>query len=229
MAGLATLAGGALAVAGGTAGWRLHRVFGEEPALAAARAGTQDEERALAALREMTEGGKTRFAIPESDGRRLRLLAEAVGAKSIVEVGTSTGYSTLWLGLGARATGGHVTTFEIDEQRAAEAKQNFARAGLDGDITLIAGDAHKNLTKLAGPIDLVFLDADKDGYVDYLNKLLPLVRPGGLILAHNVSAAPDYLHRVTTDPQFDTVRLTEGSGLTVTVRKRQSADPLSGR
>jgi predicted O-methyltransferase YrrM len=168
----------------------------------------------------MVETGNRRFAVPEADGRRLRLLAESLDAKNVVEVGTSTGYSALWLGMAVAGTGGRVTTFDSNEQTAANARQNFLRAGMDSNITVITGDAHKNLAALKPPVDLVFLDADKEGYVDYLNKLTPLVRPGGLIVAHNVDAAPDYLQRVTTDPQFDTVRLTEGSGLTVTLKKR---------
>ena len=76
------------------------------------------------------------------------------------------------------------------------------------------------MATLKPPIDLVFLDADKEGYVDYLNKLLPLVRPGGLILAHNVDDAPAYIRQVAADPQLDTVQLTQGSGLTVTVKRR---------
>ena len=85
---------------------------------------------------------------------------------------------------------------------------------------LFRHEAGKMVATLTAPIDLVFLDADKDGYVDYLNRLAPLVRPGGLILAHNVDSAPDYLKRVTTDPQFETIRLTEGSGMSVTIKKR---------
>ena len=75
-------------------------------------------------------------------------------------------------------------------------------------ITLIEGDAHEHVTKLEGTIDIVFLDADKDGYLDYLNKLLPLVRPGGLILAHNINprmADPNYMQAITTNPHLETV------------------------
>ena len=212
----------ALVLAAGTLGWNLHRWFGKEPVLVAAQAATSAEAKALACLRQMAQTGNTHLAVPESDGRRLRLLAEAVDAKSVVEVGTSTGYSALWLYLGVSRAGGHVTTFEIDEQRAQAAKQNFLQAGVNGKIEVVVGNAHKTVATLRAPIDLVFLDADKEGYVDYLNKLLPLVRPGGLILAHNVDDAPDYLSRVAADPQLDTVRLTQGSGLSVPLKKRDA-------
>jgi caffeoyl-CoA O-methyltransferase len=220
MPGTLVLTACALVLAGGTLGWNLHRLFGKEPVVVAARAGTPVEEKVLAILQEMEETGKTYLAVPESDGRRLRLLAEAVDAKNIVEVGTSTGYSTLWLWLGVGKSGGRVTTFELDESRASTARQTFSQAGADSDIAVVVGDAHQTVATLKAPIDLVFLDADKGGYVDYLDKLLPLVRPGGLILAHNVDDAPDYMRRVAGDPRLDTVRLTQGSGLTVTLKKR---------
>jgi caffeoyl-CoA O-methyltransferase len=77
-------------------------------------------------------------------------------------------------------------------------------------ITLIEGDAHEGVTKLTGPIDLVFIDVDKDGYLDYLNKLLPMVRPGGLVVAQNMRVPPPdpkYVHAITTNPDLETVFL----------------------
>jgi predicted O-methyltransferase YrrM len=67
---------------------------------------------------------------------------------------------------------------------------------------------------------MVFLDADKEGYVDYLDRLLPLVRPGGLILAHNIDSAPDYVSRVTSSPDLETVFYMQGGGLGITLKKR---------
>ena len=87
-------------------------------------------------------------------------------------------------------------------------------------VTVVEGDAHQNITRLKDPIDVMFLDAEKDGYVDYLNKLLPLVRPGGLILAHNVDMIADYLKAVATNPDLDTVFYMQGGGLAVTLKKR---------
>ncbi|MBW1799792.1 MAG: O-methyltransferase [Deltaproteobacteria bacterium] len=124
--------------------------------------------------------------IPIEDGRLLRLLAESTKAKNVVEIGTSNGYSALWLLLALRTTGGRLTTFEIDPDKVSLARENFKRAGVDHLVTVVEGDAHREVMSLKDPIDLLFLDADKSGYIDYLNKLLPLVRPGGLILAHNI-------------------------------------------
>jgi predicted O-methyltransferase YrrM len=87
-------------------------------------------------------------------------------------------------------------------------------------VSIIEGDAHEQIAKLKEPVDVAFIDADKSGYVDYLHKLLPLMRPGGLILAHNVDMVPDYIKEVTTNVDLETIFYTEGAGLAVTLKKR---------
>ncbi len=90
-------------------------------------------------------------------------------------------------------------------------------------MTIVEGDAHETITRLKGPVDLVFIDADKEGYVDYLRKTLPLLRPGGLIVAHNISprmANPEFVKAITTDPHLETVFYQEGAGVSVTLKKR---------
>ena len=86
------------------------------------------------------------------------------------------------------------------------------------------GDAHETVKQHKDPIDVLFLDADKEGYLDYLEKLLPLVRPGGLVIAHNMNARqadPDYFKAVTTNPDLETlILLREGMGVGVTMKKR---------
>jgi len=188
-------------------------------------AGSDIEGRILATLDEMDRAQRRgSMSVPREDGRLLRLLAESLGAKSVVEVGTSVGYSALWICLGLQGTDGHLTTFEIDPGRAAQARANFAKAGVEGSVTLVEGDAHVEVPKLAGPIDLVFLDADKEGYLDYLEKLLPLLRPGGLIVAHNMNvrqADPRFVEAITTDPRLDSIFLNKGEGgVGVTLKKR---------
>jgi caffeoyl-CoA O-methyltransferase len=167
------------------------------------------------------------LSVPPEDGKVLRLLTEATGARHVVEIGTSNGYASIWFCLALRATGGRLTTFEIDAQRAALARENFKRAGVDKLVTLIEGNAHEKVKMLKGPIDIVFLDADKDGYLDYLNKLLPLVRPGGLVMAHDTTDAgslmQDYLNAVTTNPELETVFLhKQTTGIGVTLKKRHT-------
>lgn len=185
------------------------------------------ETRILNVLEEMLHDQySAMLSVPPEDGRVLRLLAEAAGARHVVEIGTSNGYASLWFCLALRTTGGKLTTFEIDAKRASLARENFKRAGVDKLVTLIEGDAHEKVKMLKEPIDLVFIDADKDGYLDYLNKLLPLVRPGGLVLAHNTTDAgsqmQDYLEAITTNPELETIFLHEQTtGIGVTLKKRQ--------
>ncbi len=182
------------------------------------------EQKILDVLDDMSRnerGGN--MNVPIEDGRLLRLLAESIGAKHVVEIGTSNGYSGIWQALALKATGGKLTTFEIDEGRAAMARQNFQRAGVDDIVTLVLGDAHEKVADVVGPVDMVFIDADKEGYVDYLNKLLPKVRPGGLIVAHNITpgmADPEYVTAITTNPELETVFYSEGGGVSVTLKKR---------
>ncbi len=194
--------------------------FSQRDPAKARPAETDPEKRILAVLDRMVNAHETYLSVPVQDGKALRLLTEAAGAKNVVEIGTSTGYSGLWLCLALLNTHGHLTTFEVDHARAAMARQHFKEAGADAMVTIIEGDAHEQTTKLRGPIDVAFIDADKGGYLDYLRKLLPLLRPGGLVLAHNTEMVPDYVKAVTTDPDLETIFYTEGAGLGITLKKR---------
>ncbi len=182
-----------------------------------------EEKKILDALEEMRQG--PRFAnVSTADGRLLRQLTEALGAKKVVELGTSTGESGVWFALALRKTGGHLYTHDIDPGRIKVARENFQKAGVEDLITIIEGDAHETVQQQEGPIDIVFLDADKPGYIDYLEKLLPKVRPGGLIIAHNMRRPepdPRYIEAITTNPDLDTsFLLMDGAGVGVTLKKR---------
>jgi predicted O-methyltransferase YrrM len=194
------------------------------------------EKKILTALDQMREG--PRFAnVSYSDGRLLRLLAEAVNAKHVVEIGTSTGESATWLAMAVQSTGGHVFTHEIDVERAKVAEENFKKAGVEDVITIVMGDAHETVKGYTNPnsplfinkekneyIDILFLDADKEGYIDYLDKLMPLVPPGGLVIAHNMNtrqADLRFVKAITENPQLETlILLKEGMGVGVTLKKR---------
>lgn len=194
------------------------------PALANSAA----EERILRVLDDLDRHQRLgHMNVPVEDGRLLRLLAEAIDAKHVVEIGTSNGYSGLWLCLALQTTGGKLTTYEIDRRRAALARENFQRAGVDRLVTVVEGDAHTQVTTLQEPIDLLFLDADKEGYIDYLEKLLPLVRPGGLVVAHNMRVPPPdprYIRAITTNPDLETVFLNmHAAGVAVTLKKRDAS------
>ena len=190
---------------------------------------TDAEKKILNILDDMDQNQRRGMMnVPITDGRLLRLLTEAVGAKHVVEIGTSNGYSGIWFCLALQKTGGKLTTYEINAERASLARENFKRAGVDKLVTLVEGDAHENVKKLKDTIDVVFIDADKEGYPDYLKKLLPLVRPGGLILAHNISmmrggrgsGIQEYVEAVTKDPDLETVFYQQGGGISVTLKKR---------
>ena len=158
--------------------------------------------------------------VPPQDGRFMRIMTEAMNAKNVVEIGTSTGYSGIWFGMALQKTGGKLTTFEIDAGRADTARGNFKKAGMADIITLVLGDAHEKVKDLKDPIDVLFLDADKEGYIDYLGKLLPLVRPGGLVLAHNINprmADPKFMEVITTNPNLETI---VRSGMSITLKKK---------
>jgi len=182
------------------------------------------EKKILEVLNEMGRGGRGMMSVPRDDGRLLRMFAESIGAKNVVELGTSQGYSALWMCLALRTTGGKLTTFEINQERAALARQNFERAGVQSLVTVVMGDAHKELGQVKDPVDLVFIDADKEGYSDYLNQLLPRVRGGGLIVAHNITpgmADPAFIQAATTNVNLETLFLNTGnSGISVSMKKR---------
>ena len=187
---------------------------------------TEVEKKILSVLDDMDRNQRGGMMnVPREDGRLLRLLTETNGAKNVVEIGTSNGYSGIWLCLALQTTGGKLTTHEIDANRAALARENFKKAGVDKLITLVEGDAHEMVKNLKDPIDVLFIDADKEGYFDYLNKLLPLMRPGGLILAHNVNRRgemQDFIKAITTNPELETAFQGQGQDLSVTLKKRQA-------
>ena len=113
----------------------------------------------------------------------------------------------------------------IDPQRLALAKENFRRAGVEDLVTLVEGDAHQTLQNLAGPIDVLLLDAEKEGFTDYLTKLLPRVRVGGLILAHDSSQQAhlmhDYFQALVSNPDLETVFVDASRwGMCITRRMR---------
>jgi len=137
----------------------------------------------LSSIRAVDKG---QLAISEEDGRFLRMLVAARGAKTILEIGGASGYSGIWLGLGARETGGRVVTIEYDPQRAREAAANIARAGLNDVVRVVPGDAFAEIPRLTGGFDFVFLDAWKPDYQKFFDLVFPRLNPGGVFTAHNV-------------------------------------------
>jgi len=181
------------------------------------------EKRILAAL-ELARGGERFANVSTADGRLLRQLTEAVNAKRVVELGTSTGESGLWFSMALRKTGGKLFTHDIDAGRIAVARENFKRAGVEDIVVITDGDAHETAPRNKDPIDILFIDAEKEGYDAYLKELLPYVRPGGLIIAHNMRRPepnPRYVEAITTSPDLDTsFVLMDGAGVGITLKKR---------
>lgn len=188
---------------------------------------TARKEKLEELFNEMEIKGRNMLSIARKDGEFLRLMVKATRAKNVIEIGTSQGYSTTWIALGLEETGGHVTTVEILPERVKLAKSNLDRAGLAKRVTFKEGDAHQIVPTLEGPFDFVLLDADKQGHVDYFNKLFPKkLAPGALVLTHNVltlkDMLEDYLKLVSNHPDFDTVvlSLTMDDGFAVSYRRR---------
>ena len=118
-------------------------------------------------------------------GALLRVLAVAAGATRILEIGTAVGYSTIWLA-GALPPNGTLFTMEMSAERASEARENIVLAGLSDRVMVMIGDAQLLVSKVAGPFDLIFQDGDKRLYVPMLDRLVDLLRPGGLLVTDNV-------------------------------------------
>jgi len=159
-----------------------------------------------AALRRSREAGLPEINVSRNQGKLLQLLAEIAGARRVLEIGTLGGYSTLHL---ARALpeSGSLVSLELDERYAGVARENFLEAGLADRVEVRVGDAKASLARMVEegeePFDLVFIDADKGGYPEYLEWALRLSRPGSLILADNAIRGGSVL-----DPEDESARAT---------------------
>jgi predicted O-methyltransferase YrrM len=163
------------------------------------------------------------LAVSEEDGRFLRVMVASSGATRALEIGAANGYSAIWIGLGLRQTGGRLTTIEYDPARAKMASNHIRQAGLSDVVTVVSGDAFKEIPKLIGEFDFVFLDAWKRDYKRFFDLLLPRLRPGGLFLAHNVvnkrSEMPDFLAAIDKNPAVMTSIVTpSGEGISISVK-----------
>ena len=155
-----------------------------QPSRAAERSGVDDAK--VRAFLDAQEGSWQDRNVPDSDGKLLYDLVVKNKYKDILEIGTSTGHSTIWLAWAASKNGGKVTTIEIDEGRHRQALANFKRAGVQDYVDARLGDAHHLVQELNGSIDFVFSDADKDWYVQYFKDVHPKLKKGGTFTAHNV-------------------------------------------
>jgi predicted O-methyltransferase YrrM len=165
------------------------------------------DEKALPMLKHLPyrHGGMN---VPAEDGRMLFDIILDKSYKRGLEIGTSNGYSALWLGLAFKETGGKLITIEIEPKRAREAQENFEHAGLDDIIESRINDALKEIPALEGKFDFVFIDAWKPDYIKYLELILPKMKSGGVITAHNVtsqgSSVRDFLEEIQQNPKLTT-------------------------
>jgi caffeoyl-CoA O-methyltransferase len=181
-------------------------------------------------LDQMEKKGYQYWSVPRKDGEFLCWLVKVSRAKNILEIGTSQGFSAIWMGLALEETGGRLTTIEISRDRYERARSNVREAGLMPRVRLIHGDAHEEVTRLEGAFDFIFSDADKEGQMDYFRKLYPRkLAPGGILAVHNAirqaDAMGDYLEMIRRHPDFDTVTLsaTMDDGFCLSYRHRGGA------
>lgn len=176
-------------------------------------------------LRSIRAADKGQLAVSEEDGRFLRVMVATRGARSILEIGAASGYSGIWLGLGARETGGRVVAIEYDPQRAKEAAANIGRAGLTDVVRVVHGDAFAEIPKLSGTFDLVFLDAWKPDYKKFFDLVYPRLVPGGVFMAHNVinkkNEMEPFLSTILAHPGLFTTVVSPGTeGMSVSYKRR---------
>lgn len=176
--------------------------------------------------------------VHQATGALLHALVRSGGARRVLEIGTAIGYSTMWMA-SALPSGGLLVTMERNEERAARARMHLAEAGLADRVTITVGDAGRYLHKVSGPFDLVFQDGDKTQYEPMLERLIALLRPGGVLVTDNIlwsgevvpgfveppardprdtAAIRAYNERISSDPRLFTTLLPLGDGVAVSVK-----------
>lgn len=182
------------------------------------------EPAARAHLESMRADSRRGMSVDPVDGEYFYKVTQEMKAKRVLEIGTSIGYSGGWFALALKKTGGKLITLEIDPDRHAEAKLTFEAMGVADIVDARLCNALIELMKIEGPLDIVFIDAWKPDYLKYYELVLPKVRSGGLILAHNTKNAAGpmaaFLNRIQADPAVKTVFLPESiQGLSISTKK----------
>ena len=169
------------------------------------------------------ERSKKLLNLEPDTAQLLNILVRSSKRTRLLEIGTSNGYSTIWLAWAARATGGRVISIDRDAHKQAQADENLRQAGLREIVDLVCGDATEIVTALPGPFDWVFFDADRYSAPQQLALLVPKLTPDAFILADNVLSHPGeisgYLKALEALPQFDRVIIPTGKGLSLAYRE----------
>ena len=170
-------------------------------------------------------GGWYDMNVPSSDGQLLYRLILENNYQQVLEIGTSTGHSTIWMAWALSKTGGKLITIDIDKTRHQEALENFKEAGVDHLIDARLADAHELVPKLEGPFDFVFSDADKGWYQNYFEAVEPKLKVGGCYATHNVSdrggrgSNYSYLQFLLGLENFETTVDNSGGGMAISFKK----------
>ena len=163
------------------------------------------------------------YTLHPDTSRLVHILIQAAGCKAVVEVGVSHGYSSLWLAHAVRLTGGRLTSLEVSATNVEIACQNIAEAGLSNMVDIVLGDARKTLRSVQGPLDFVLLDSWDDTYVECLGIIVPLLRPGGLLVADNVTPGEPgtvpLVKALENHPLMETLNVPIGRDIQVSAKK----------
>jgi caffeoyl-CoA O-methyltransferase len=162
--------------------------------------------------------------VPFQDGKVLYDIIIKNNYKSALEIGTSTGHSSIWIAWALSKTGGKLITIEINEERHNEAVENIAKVGLSGFVDARLADAHKLVKELNGPFDFVFSDADKDWYTQYFKDIDPKLTSGGCFTAHNVlngfGGTKEFVNYIKEKKNYDTsINKSSSSGISISYKK----------
>jgi len=162
--------------------------------------------------------------VPYEDGKVLYNLIVKNNYRRALEIGTSTGHSSIWMAWAMSKTGGKLTTIEIDESRYRTALMNFKKAGVEGLIDARLADAHQLVKELKGPFDFVFSDADKEWYTQYFKEVEPKLVVGGCFTAHNVingfGGVKEFLDYIRSLPDYQTsIDRSSSSGISISYKK----------
>ena len=168
-------------------------------------------------LKRLEKTAKQYTNIAPENGQFLAILIRSIQAQNVLEVGTSNGYSTIWLAASLKETGGRLITLEFDPKRAEEAQAHLQEVGLDDIVDIRVGNALDEIPKCNSTFDLVFLDAEKNEYRRYLELAAPNIRPGGLIVADDTvtmrDEMPDYIEFVFNTPTLQSVDIPLDDGV----------------
>jgi predicted O-methyltransferase YrrM len=168
--------------------------------------------------------------VPYKDGKTLFNLIVKNNYRGALEIGTSTGHSSIWMAWALSKTGGKLITIEIDEDRYKTALKNFKKAGVEEFIDARLADAHQLVKELKGPFDFVFSDADKEWYTQYFKEVDPKLVVGGCFTAHNVTDGfgdvKRFLNYVRSLPNYETtIDRSSSSGISISYKKSNTPSP----